>query len=124
MEPRETPEQAAAREMLEEVGVIIQPPDLTPLTFASHSYPNGGTHLLLPLFACRRWQGEAAGCEGQQIAWVREEDLDTLPMPPADVSLIPAVRAAIRDRDSTKKKPGARLGPDGGYHGSSSAGKR
>lgn len=97
MEAYETPEQAAAREMLEEVGVVIEPQDLAPLTFASHSYANGQTHLLLPLFVCRKWEGEARGCEGQQISWVSSNELDGVPMPPADVSLIPAVKDAILD---------------------------
>ena len=60
------------------------------MTFASHSYPE--FHLLMPLFACRKWSGIVAGREGQQLAWVRPENLRDYPMPPADLPLIPILR--------------------------------
>ena len=60
---------------------------LAPLTFASHGYED--FHLLMPLYICRRWKGQAIGAEGQEIAWVRPLKLKDYPMPPADVPLIP-----------------------------------
>ena len=56
----------------------------------SHSYPE--FHLLMPLFACRRWHGVPHPREGQQLAWVRACDLTRYPMPPADLPLIPVLR--------------------------------
>jgi 8-oxo-dGTP diphosphatase len=85
MEPGEAPEAALIRELAEELGIGIAAADLTPLTFASHSYPE--FHLLMPLFLCRRWQGEAAPHEGQELAWVRPEALAAYAMPPADEPL-------------------------------------
>jgi 8-oxo-dGTP diphosphatase len=46
---------------------------------------------LLPLYACRRWEGFVRAREGQALKWVRPKDLRTYPMPPADEPLIPAL---------------------------------
>ena len=61
-----------------------------PLTFASHTYED--FHLLMPLFACRRWQGTVRATEGQTLAWVKPNALKDYPMPPADLPLIPILR--------------------------------
>lgn len=86
----ETPEAALIRELREELGIDTWASCLAPLTFASHSYDS--FHLLMPLFACRKWQGIVAPQEGQKLAWVRAADLRSYPMPPADVPLIPILR--------------------------------
>ncbi|MGB3146507.1 MAG: 8-oxo-dGTP diphosphatase MutT [Paracoccaceae bacterium] len=90
VEPGESPEAALIRELKEELGIDTWTSCLAPLTFASHSYPD--FHLLMPLFACRRWQGTVQGNEGQELAWVRARDLSNYPMPPADLPLIPILR--------------------------------
>ena len=90
LDPGERPERALARELREELGVEVCEPCLAPLTFASHSYDD--FHLLMPLFACRRWEGIARGVEGQNLAWVRPEKLRDYPRPPADLPLIPILR--------------------------------
>ena len=90
VEPGETPEAALIRELREELGIETKESCLAPLTFASHSYDD--FHLLMPLFACRRWQGIPTPREGQTLAWVRARDLRDYPMPPADIPLIPILR--------------------------------
>lgn len=90
VEPTETPEAALIRELHEELGIETWSSCLAPLTFASHAYPD--FHLLMPLFACRRWQGTPTPREGQRLAWVRPADLHAWPMPPADLPLIPVLR--------------------------------
>lgn len=90
VEPSETPEAALIRELHEELGIETWHSCLAPLTFASHSYDT--FHLLMPLFACRRWNGIVRGKEGQALAWVRPEKLRDYPMPPADLPLIPILR--------------------------------
>ena len=54
VEPGETPEVALIRELEEELGINTWESCLAPLTFASHSYDD--FHLLMPLFACRKWR--------------------------------------------------------------------
>ena len=90
VEPGETPEAALIRELHEELGIDTWASCLAPLTFASHSYED--FHLLMPLFACRKWSGIAQGREGQALKWVRATDLKQYPMPPADIPLIPILR--------------------------------
>jgi 8-oxo-dGTP diphosphatase len=93
IEPDESPEQTVVREMREELGIIIQESALSPFVFASHSYPE--FHLLMPLFLCHRWEGEPQSHEGQTIAWVKPADLSEYPMPPADLPLIPLLKAHL-----------------------------
>ena len=90
VEPGETPETALIRELQEELGIDTHASCLAPLTFASQTYPD--FHLLMPLFACRRWQGIAQPREGQTLAWVAPHNLRDYPMPPADLPLIPILR--------------------------------
>ena len=90
VEHGETPEHALIRELQEELGIDTWASCLAPLTFASHSYDD--FHLLMPLFACRKWAGTPQAREGQTLKWVRARDLRDYPMPPADIPLIPILR--------------------------------
>jgi len=90
IEAGETPEQALVRELEEELGINTWESCLAPLTFASHKYED--FHLLMPLFACRKWKGIPTGVEGQKLAWVRANRLREYPMPAADIPLIPVLR--------------------------------
>ena len=90
VDPGETPEAALIRELDEELGIQTWNSCLAPLTFASHAYQ--GFHLLMPLYACRRWQGTPQPRERQELAWVRAADLARYPMPPADLPLVPILR--------------------------------
>jgi 8-oxo-dGTP diphosphatase len=82
----ETPEACLIRELREELGIGTEAACLAPLTFASHAYQD--FHLLMPLWVCRKWQGEPAGLEGQALRWARPRALRALAMPPADAPLI------------------------------------
>jgi 8-oxo-dGTP diphosphatase len=89
VEPGERPEETLIRELDEELGIAVKEACLAPLTFASHAYES--FHLLMPLYACRRWDGFVQPREGQALKWVRPRDLGSYPMPPADEPLIPAL---------------------------------
>ena len=90
VEAGETPEAALVRELQEELGIDTWESCLAPLTFASHSYEN--FHLLMPLFACRKWNGIPQSRENQALKWVEARDLNKYPMPAADIPLIPILR--------------------------------
>ena len=90
VEAGETPEIALIRELEEELGINTWESCLAPLTFASHSYDD--FHLLMPLFACRKWEGTPMSRENQALKWVRPNDLRNYPMPAADIPLISTLR--------------------------------
>ena len=87
VDPGERPEQTLIRELKEELGIQVQEACLAPLTFASHQYE--AFQLLMPLWICRKWDGEPKALERQELAWVRPNRLRDYPMPPADEPLIP-----------------------------------
>ena len=90
VDPGETPEAALIRELVEELGIDTVESCLAPFTFASHPYER--FHLLMPLYVCRVWKGQAVPREGQALKWVRPEAMREYPMPPADVPLIAMLR--------------------------------
>jgi len=87
LEPGERPEQTLIRELQEEIGITVKEACLAPLTFASHAYED--FHLLMPLYICRRWEGDVIAREGQNLAWIRVNKLRDYKMPAADIPLIP-----------------------------------
>jgi 8-oxo-dGTP diphosphatase len=89
VEAGETPEVSLIRELEEELGIITKAACLAPLSFASHAYEN--FHLLMPLYICRRFEGTPVAREGQQLKWVRPQDLRKYAMPPADEPLVAAL---------------------------------
>ena len=86
VEPGETPEAALIRELDEELGISTVESCLAPIAFASHSYND--FHLLLMLFACRRWKGVITPKENNPVIWARPNRLRDYAMPPADEPLI------------------------------------
>lgn len=90
VEPGETPEACIQREMKEELGVTLCDQCFAPVTFVSHAYEN--FHLLMLLYIARRWEGIPSPLEGQQLTWKRPGEMQQLPMPPADIPLVAALR--------------------------------
>ena len=85
IESDETPERALVRELKEELSIEVTEKHLEPITFASHTYEN--FHLFMPLYALRKWTGALQPTEGQELAWVRPQDLHNYPAPAADIPL-------------------------------------
>lgn len=90
VESGETPEEALVRELREELGIETATSCLAAIAFASHGYER--FHLLMPLYACRKWAGAPLSREGQALKWVRPGELKDWPMPPADVPLVALLR--------------------------------
>jgi 8-oxo-dGTP diphosphatase len=86
IEPGERPEETLIRELAEELGIVVRDACLAPLTFASHAYAD--FHLLMPLYVCRRWDGQVTARHHARLAWVRPNKLRDYPMPPADAPLV------------------------------------
>jgi 8-oxo-dGTP diphosphatase len=90
IEVGERPEAALVRELHEELGIEVDKEDMTPIAFASHAYDD--FHLLMPVWAAHKWQGTPQSKEGQALAWVGVDALETYPMPPADIPLIDTLK--------------------------------
>lgn len=89
VEEGESPEFALMRELREELDIETRPCGFHPISFASHSYKK--FQLLMPLYACRVWRGIPAAQEGQNLKWIKAQELYDIEMPPADLPLIPAI---------------------------------
>ncbi|MEO6093189.1 MAG: (deoxy)nucleoside triphosphate pyrophosphohydrolase [Novosphingobium sp.] len=94
LEPGESPEAAAVREIDEELVLRIAPSALQAVTFASEPHASAGSLVLL-LYACRTWQGEPLCRGGEAIRWFAGDALATLPMPPLDIRCTAALRALL-----------------------------
>ena len=96
VEPGETPEGALRREMQEELGVELCEDCLQPVSFASCL--SGDRHLLMPLFACRKWSGSPYPHEGQELSWARPDSFQRYPLVDADRPLADAVAELLMGR--------------------------
>lgn len=88
IEPGESPAEALARELEEEIGVRIDSP--APLITLSHDYPQ--RQVRLHVFEVRGWHGEPAGREGQALQWCALSALDGVQLLEANAPIIAALR--------------------------------
>jgi 8-oxo-dGTP diphosphatase len=93
VEPGERPEAALIRELHEELGIDVEAACLAPATFASEAL--GERHLLLLLYALRKWKGVPEARHASALKWVRPLELHRLEMPPADKPLIGLLEALV-----------------------------
>ncbi|WP_394003897.1 Nudix family hydrolase [Luteimonas sp. WGS1318] len=91
-EPDESPEQALARELDEELGIQA--------SIGAHviTVPQAYAHkrLRLDVRQVTGWQGMPKGREGQALTWVAPEKLARYSMPPADLPVVAALRQPDR----------------------------
>lgn len=87
-ESGETPEQALARELEEELGIQVVVGD------AVIAVPQAYAHkrLRLDVRHIASWQGAPKGREGQALTWVTPDSLARYSMPPADLPVVAALR--------------------------------
>jgi len=93
LEPGETPEAALIRELAEELAIDVDHACLAPACFASE--PLGDRHLLLLVYALRKWTGVPVAQHATVLRWVRPVELYALDMPPADKPLIGLLEALL-----------------------------
>jgi 8-oxo-dGTP diphosphatase len=87
IESGETAQQAAARELKEEVGIVAH--SLRLRQTYEHAFRT--KRVRLHAFEVDTWSGEPAGREGQRIAWVDPADLSVAPLLPSNDRLFAAL---------------------------------
>ena len=85
VEKGESLSEALIRETKEELGLILNPSCISPLTFSVDRMK--GQETLLLLFICRKWEGQPKAMEGQELRWIKPFDLSQYKMPPANIFL-------------------------------------
>lgn len=93
VEKGEMVEAALIRELKEELNIEVGVGCLQPFSFASHSYDD--FHLFMPIYLCRKWNGDISPMEGQEFAWVKPKQIRNYEMPPADVGIASMLRDFI-----------------------------
>lgn len=89
VERGETPAEALARELSEEIGVHADTAYSKPLIRYEYTYP--GFTVRLHAYTVTRWQGEPVGAEGQELGWHERGSLTELPLLPANRPLMHAL---------------------------------
>ena len=84
VEPGESPPAALGRELREELH--MSPGQSILLHRNEHAYPDRIIELLF--YLCLDVEGEPRAAEGQELRWVRLDELRKLPTPPANRDLI------------------------------------
>jgi 8-oxo-dGTP diphosphatase len=92
LEQGETPGQALARELLEELGIKVG--SARQLIRVRHDYPDKS--VLLDVWRVEDYAGTPAGREGQPLEWVMPGDLDKFAFPAANIPIILALQLPDR----------------------------
>ncbi|SHG55920.1 8-oxo-dGTP diphosphatase [Fibrobacter sp. UWH9] len=89
MEPGETPEQALARELKEELAVDVEVGQF--ITTVEYDYPK--FHLTMHCYFCSIVNGSVTLLEHQASRWLGPQELHGLDWLPADVDVVSAIEA-------------------------------
>lgn len=87
-EAGESPQQALARELHEELGINIA--HSQPLIQVRHHYPD--LYVLLDVYEVLNFSGQARGAEGQQVRWVAPSALTDYQFPAANRNIVTAAQ--------------------------------
>ena len=91
IEPGETPPEALAREIREELGVEIA----VGAQIATIEYEYPDFHLSMDCFWCRLVSGEPVLKEAEAARWLTKHQLHEVDWLPADVALLPALAECL-----------------------------
>ena len=91
IEPGETPQQALAREIKEELDTTIKVGEL--IDTVEYDYPD--FHLSMDCFWCDVISGDLVLLEAQEARWLTKDKLDSVEWLPADMGLVERIRREI-----------------------------
>ncbi len=98
LEENETAESAARREAREEVGAQIINLRLFETLCEIRKPENAPAYkVTVDIFAAIDWEGEIMGKEGQEVGWIKVEDLEKYTLLPANIPLIPKILHYVRN---------------------------
>ncbi|MBN9105515.1 MAG: (deoxy)nucleoside triphosphate pyrophosphohydrolase [Propionibacteriaceae bacterium] len=98
VEPGETPQQALAREVREELGCVVRVGRLVETTTHTYDFAK----ITLSTFECSVVSGHPRRLEHARSRWLGSEDLGNLDWAPADMPTARRVRIILADTDSTE----------------------
>ncbi|GMM93895.1 (deoxy)nucleoside triphosphate pyrophosphohydrolase [Qipengyuania sp. MTN3-11] len=101
VENGEMPRDALVREIVEELGVVLEKTEPEPVGFAEWAGGEASRPIVILLYTSRSWTGEPASLEGGATGWFRPEEIARLERPPLDLALC---RQLFEERQS----PGAK----------------
>jgi 8-oxo-dGTP diphosphatase len=87
LEAGETAQAALARELLEEINLVVL--ESSPFLVIEHDY--GDKQVTLDVWLVTRFEGLPHGSEGQEIAWVGIADLPRYEFPEANAGIVAAL---------------------------------
>jgi len=88
VEVGESVKQALKRELQEELDISVE--KLSPLIQIKHQYTD--LNVLLDVWTVTDFSGKAKGCEGQEIKWVKHNELSDYDFPEANIPIITAAK--------------------------------
>lgn len=107
VEPGESHEGAAVREMAEELGVGLLATNLNFIAEASNhelgddpAMPGQPRKLVIALYSSREWAGTASPLDAEELGWFRPDQLAQLDMPPLDYPLARALCLSFHEHSS------------------------
>lgn len=91
IEPGETPEQSLARELAEEMGIIVKVGE----HFYTNQHDYGEKQIMLSAYFCEWCEGELMLNDHDAIKWCAPDELLSLDWAPADIPIVHALVAAM-----------------------------
>ena len=75
VESDENPRESLARELMEELGIGVNPADLAAENFAEEDYSSSERPIVILLYTLRSWTGFPAALEGGEVQWFAPEQI-------------------------------------------------
>ncbi len=87
VEGSESPENALIREIIEELGVRLDPQQFAYVCSASGPGAAANSEIVISLYTTQVWQGSPLALEGGELGWFTAQDIIELEKPPIDAVL-------------------------------------